>query len=119
MALTNSSINSGRVKANDVRRDLNEARNLATELKKYLDQNDNYNKFVNGTDFGKMQNEKIQKILGLLNQNLISETTNLIARLNSFFNSQEELNRRAAAAAAAAAQAKARAGSGGTSHGYN
>lgn len=102
MALTNGSISSGRGKTNDIRNELNEARRLVADLKNYLGQNENYSKFVNGTEFGRTQNDKIQKIIGLLDQNLTNETTNLTMRLNDFFNRQEELNRRAAAAAAAA-----------------
>ncbi len=107
MALSNGSINNGRARTKDIQKDLNEARKLVGDLRNYLSNNENYDKFVNGTDFGKNQNDKIQKIIGLLDQNLTAETTNLTAKLNSFFNRQEELNRRAAAAAAAARAASA------------
>ncbi len=102
MALTNSSIHSGRERVNEIRNDLNAVRALAGNLKKYLNGNANYMKFVDGTNIGKTQNTKIQTMLNLMDQNLTAQTTNLTMRLNSFFSRQEELNRRAAAARAAA-----------------
>lgn len=99
MALTNHSIHNGRDRVKDIRNDLNEVRALAENLKKYLARNVNYNKFVEGTNIGKNQNEKINTMLNLLDQNLTVQTTNLTTKLNSFFSRQEELNRRAAAQA--------------------
>ena len=69
MALTNSSISNGRGKTRDISNELNEAKRLIAALKSYLRQNDNYSKFVNGTEFGRTQDDKIQKIMGLLDQN--------------------------------------------------
>ncbi len=104
MALTSVSISNGRGTAQAITSELNEAKQLIADLKNYLGQNDNYNKFVNGTEFGRAQNEKIQKIIGLFDQNLTNETTNLTTQLNYFFYRQEEINRKAAAEAAAAAK---------------
>ncbi len=97
MALTNSSIHSGRERVKEIRNDLNEVRAHAGNLKKYLNSNANYMKFVEGTNIGKTQNTKIQTMLNLLDQNLTAQTTNLTMNLNNFFSRQEELNRKAAA----------------------
>ena len=92
MALSNGSINNGREITKKIRKDLNSARSSAGNLKVFLSQNANYNLFVTGTNYGNLQNQKIQKILGLLDQNLSAQTTNLIMKLNGFFDYQEELN---------------------------
>ena len=99
MALTSSSISRGRERTNEIRKELNEVRALAGNLKNFLNQNENFNNFIEGTNTGKSQNIKIQTILGLLDKNLTAETTNLTMRLNEFFSRQEEINRRAAEAA--------------------
>ena len=95
MALTSGSISSGRGKVNDIRNELNEVKSVAENLKRFLLQDANFNKFIEGTNIGKNQNEKIQTILGLLDQNLTTQTNSLTTRLSSFFNNQEELNKKA------------------------
>ena len=95
MALTNSSISNGRAKNADISRDLDNVRGLIGNLKTSLGQDENYRMFIEGTNFGKNQDDKIQKIMGLLDQNLTAETNSLTSKLNNFFDHQEELNRRA------------------------
>ena len=95
MALTSGSISSGRGKVNDVKNELNEVKVIVNNFKNFLSHDANFNKFIEGTNIGKTQNEKIQTILGLLDQNLTAQTNSLIMRLNSFFDNQEELNRKA------------------------
>ncbi len=94
MALSNGSINNGRERTKKIRSDLNTVRGVFGDLRNYLAQNENYRKFIEGTNFGKVQNDKIQKIMGLLDQNLTAQTTSLTMKLNSFFAYQEELNRK-------------------------
>ena len=99
MALASNSIYSGRSRTSNVK-NLDELLTQVNNLNSYLAQNNNYNKFVEGTDFGRKQDQKLKTIFNLVNQNLTSQTNNLINTLNRFFNNQEEINRRAAAAAA-------------------
>lgn len=94
MALTSSSISLGREKTRNILIELNKARVAAGNLKNFLAQNTNFNKFVQGTSIGQNQNNKLITILGLLNQDLMNQTTNLTTRLNTFFDYQEELNRK-------------------------
>ena len=97
MALTESSISSGRQAATAIRTNLSDARYIISELKNTLNGNENYNLFVTGTNYGKAQDQKLQNITKILDTNLTAQTTYLLLKLSAFFNQQEEINRRNAA----------------------
>ncbi len=93
MALSNDTINAGREGTSQLK---NEAAKLVTavnEFKSRFDGDENYQKFVSGTEVGAELSEKINTLTSIMTDAIAPSVDSIADKTNSFLDTQEVLNK--------------------------
>ena len=91
MALTNGGISRVRSEISKIEVSKNRIEELVSELSNLLLSNENYNKYVKGTENGNRCNEKVVTLLNLVSRSNV-DTDNLIVSTRNYLSRQEEEN---------------------------